>query len=156
MTRPWVKYLLIASLALNLLVVGALASAAFRGRHLMAGGGGNLFGYVDRLPKERRDILQRSAGELRPAIRQMREQVRAATKERSTALLAEPFDKQKYINAQSRQIEVETKLRLLMRDAVAEVAGTMSLEERRAFLHWRGRHLLGGDGSDGEPPHKRR
>jgi uncharacterized membrane protein len=150
MTRPWVKYLLIASLALNLLMVGTLAGAALRARQAL-GGSGNVFGYIDRLPKERRDVLHSRAGELRPALRQMREQVRQAARDRTAAMLAEPFDKPRYIEAQSKYIEAETKLRLLMRDAVAEIAGTMSLEERRAFLHWRGARRMLGEGGDEMP-----
>jgi uncharacterized membrane protein len=159
MTRPWAKYLLIASLALNLLVVGALASAAFRGRHMSGGQGGtNIFGFMDQLAKERREALAVKARELRPQLRDLREQSRAAARERADALLAEPFDRQRYINAQTRQIETDGKLRVLMRDAVAEIAGTMTLEERQAFLRWRGQRRMHGssDPSLDEPPQKRR
>jgi uncharacterized membrane protein len=159
MTRPWAKYLLIASLALNLLVLGAIASAAFRGRHFTGGQGGtNIFGFMDQLAKERREALAVKARELRPQLRELREQVRAASRERADALINEPFDRQRYISAQTRQIETEGKLRMLMRDAVADLAGTMTLEERQAFARWRGQRRMLGPADPGldEPPPKKR
>lgn len=150
MTRPWVKYLLFASLALNLLVAGAFASAAFRARQVVGGGAG-VFGFIDHLPKERRDHLQGQVREARMEIRRLREQVRSAARDRAAALLAEPFDKQQYLDAQNRFIEADMKLRRLMRDAVAAIAGQMSQAERRKFVHWRGARRMIGDGPEDAP-----
>jgi uncharacterized membrane protein len=162
MARPWVKFLLIASLALNVLIAGMVGGMFLRGSggwHAGgSGGGNNIFAFMAQLPKERRDALHTKAHELRGTVRELRETVRAASKERAVALGAEPFDRQRYINAQTRQIEADTKLRLLMRDAVAQLAADMTLEERRAFLKWRGQRRMVGpsDASLDEPPAPRK
>jgi uncharacterized membrane protein len=155
MSRPWVKYLLIASLALNVLILGMVGGffARGHGQGWHGGGGNNIFAFVAQLPKARRDALHAKAGELRGTVRDLRDVVRVSAKERAAALSAEPFDRQAYINAQTRQIEADTKLRLLMRDAVAQLAADMTPEERRAFLKWRGRRMVGpSDTSLDEPP----
>jgi uncharacterized membrane protein len=134
----WPKVLLIASLALNVLVVGAIAGAWFKGGPGMGRGGGvNIFGYLSSLSSERRAAILKASSDLREQARPLRQVVRQAQRERAAALLAEPFDRQRYINAQTRQIEAETKLRLLARDITAEAAAAMSLDERKAYLRWR-------------------
>jgi uncharacterized membrane protein len=149
-TRPklarWIKWLLIASLAANLLVVGAIASAVWRGRsaHLFhMSGGANLAGYVGSLPHERRrDLLMRGQANRQDLVA-MRGEVRAARRDMYTTLAAEPFDKQRYVDAQARLLELEVRQRTAMRPWLAEIAAAMSAEERRAFLKWRGRDRFG-------------
>jgi uncharacterized membrane protein len=104
----WIKWLLIASLAVNVLVVGAVASAVWRGRsaHFFNMTGG-------------------------------------ANRDVNHTLTAEPFDKQRYIDAQARLLELEVRQRTVMRPWFAEMAAGMSAEERRAFLKWRGRDRFG-------------
>jgi uncharacterized membrane protein len=77
-------------------------------------------------------------------VQTLRDTVRASSRERVAALSAEPFDRQAYITAQTRQIEADTKLRMMMRDAVAETAAKMTADERRAFLRWRGQRRITG------------
>ncbi len=153
--RSWIKWLLVASLALNVLIVGVVIGAFVRG-----GGGGrgasqNLIGFVSSLPAERRQDLMKRTASVRPELKALRQQSRAATRERMAAITAEPFDRARYISAQTRQIETETKIRMLMRDIVADTAAGMSLDERRAFLRWRPAFRApGSDDSEMEPPKK--
>jgi uncharacterized membrane protein len=145
MARPLAKYLLIGSLALNLLVFGAIASMALRGpggwHHP---GSGSIFAFMAQLSPARREELQRHTREIRASVQTLRDTVRASSRERVAALSAEPFDRQAYITAQTRQIEADTKLRMMMRDAVAETAAKMTADERRAFLRWRGQRRITG------------
>jgi uncharacterized membrane protein len=154
--RRWTRYLLVGSLALNLLILGVIAGAAVRGpgpwMGQRMGGAGNIFGYVSSLPPERRNELTKRGAVMRGELRPLRQQAREANRARTDALLAEPFDRQRYIDAQTRQIEAETQIRLLMRNLVADTAGGMSLAERRAFLAWRG--ARGGDDAEDAPPKK--
>lgn len=136
--RSWLKWLLVASLALNVLIAGVVIGAIVRGG--TSGGRGapqNVIGYVMSLPADRRQELMQRSANVRPELRALRQQVRAANRERLAALTAEPFDRTRYVAAQTRQIEAETKIRMLMRDIVADTAAGMSLDERRAFLRWR-------------------
>lgn len=157
--RPsrWLKLALILSLALNVLMIASVAGAIWRGAAGPWGGGrgaGNIVGFMASLPPERRTELMQRSKALREQSRALRHAARQAARERGDALVAEPFDKQRFIDAQTRQVEAEGKLRLLFRDIIAEAASSMSPAERRAFLNWRDRRGSSGDTAD-EPPAKR-
>ena len=118
-------------------------------------GAGNIVGYMASLPPDRRaELMQRSKG-LREQSRALRQAARQAAKDRAAALLAEPFDKQRFIDAQTRQIEAEQRLRLAVRDVIAEAASNMTAAERRAFLNWRDRRGGPPPEADDAPPPKR-
>jgi uncharacterized membrane protein len=158
--QRWRKPVLIASLALNVLFLGTVIGAVVRGGG-PAGwlrGPGNVMGYIASLPKERREGLMQRSKELRQQARPLREAAKSAARERTAALLAEPFDKQRFLDAQTKQIEAESKLRLLLRDIVAESASGMSQAERKNFLNWR-EHRRGGmspdDTDESTPPAKK-
>ena len=157
--RRWMRWALIASLALNLLVVGAVAGSFLRGGGPLGGGrgAGNIIGYVMSLPAERRGELMKRSMTIRGEMRALRQQVRVANRERAAAFTAEPFDRQRYIDAQTRQIEADRQIRLLTRDVVAETAAGMTPDERRAFLRWRGPQRGQGvdDGDADGPPQKK-
>jgi uncharacterized membrane protein len=150
-SRPWLKWLLVASLAVNVLIVGVVLGAMFRGGQ--RGAPQNIVGYVMSLPNERRQDLMKRSAAVRAEVKALRQQVRAAARERNAAIIAEPFDRARYVAAQTKQIEAEAKVRMIMRDVVAETAAGMTLDERRGFMRWRGSSrssLL----DDGDPPQK--
>jgi uncharacterized membrane protein len=159
--QRWRKPILIASVALNVLFIGTVIGAAVRGGGptSWSRGPGNVVGFIASLPKERREELMTRSKELRMQAKPLREQARLAARERSAALLAEPFDKQRFLDAQTKQIDAESKLRFLLRDIVAESAVGMSLAERRKFLNWREHRRGGGpppdDADDPAPPAKK-
>jgi uncharacterized membrane protein len=153
--RSWLKWLLVASLALNVLVFGVVIGAFVRGSSTGRAAPQNLIGYVMSLPAERRQELMKRSAAVRPEMKALRQQIRAANRERMAAITAEPFDRERYIAAQTRQIESETKIRMLMRDLVADTAAGMSLDERRAFLRWRPPFRAPGpDDADMDPAKK--
>jgi uncharacterized membrane protein len=153
----WVRIALIASLAANVLVLGVFAGSAWRIRHAMAHSGAigvNLAGYASTLPAERRAMLRRHFAERREVLRPLREGVRAARRDFETELVADPFDKAKLQAAHQRFVEAESKLRLAGGQVIADMAASMTAEERRGFTKWRGRfrghggprgHEEGGD-----------
>lgn len=136
----WARFALVASLALNVLFVGTLLGALWRGGSggMWGRSGGNIIAYVASLPADKREKLMQNSRELRQQIRPLRETARQAARDRVAALSTEPFDKARYLEAQTRQIDAETKVRMLMRDVVADAAANMTLDERKAFLRWRG------------------
>lgn len=157
--RRWMRWAFIASLALNLLVVGAIVGSFVRGGGPWGGGrggSGNIVGYVMSLPAERRGELLKRSTAIRAEMRALRQQVRSANRDRLAAFTTEPFDRQRYIDAQTRQIEADRQIRLLTRDVVAETAASMTSDERRAFLRWRGPPRGPGaeDDADGPPQKK--
>jgi uncharacterized membrane protein len=156
MRASWKKWMLVASLALNVLIFGVVLGAFVRGG--APGGRGapqNLLGYVTSLPADRRQDLMKRSAPLRPELKALRQQARAANRDRLAAFTTEPFDRALYVEAQTRQIETETKIRMLMRDIVADTAAGMSLDERRAFLRWRPAfRAQPADDAEPEPPKK--
>ena len=112
---------LLASLAVNALFLGGLASALLRHDRNFGGGRGagsqqNLGAYVTTLPTERRTSIFKIASEKRQSFNQQRRLVRQARDDAFAALSAEPFDKTKFVAAQTRLVDAEYTQRLLQRD----------------------------------------
>src|SRR5262245_33882316 len=131
-----VLILLVASLALNLLFVGSLGAMMWKSRspawhpHNVAP---NLLGYASTLPTDRRkDLWERSAQDL-AHIRPFRREVRSARQETMKALAAEPFDRQKFLDAQMRQTEAENRAREAVKALYLTIAEGMTPAERRGF-----------------------
>ena len=95
-------------------------------------------------------------------MRPFRREVRAAREETIKALMAEPFDREKFMAAQARQAEAEHRARQAVQDLFAKIADGLTPEERHAFPRWRehrrppGQNLLDEpDLQAGDPPPKR-
>lgn len=147
--RSW---LLIASLALNLLVVGAIAGALVSGRHRHFGGPGGhwrdggmagelgLMGFVRSLPTERQRALREAADIQRGMLRPLRQAVRAARDETIAALNANPFDAQRLDTALAALATAETQIRTTATAALVKAVSQMTPAERLAFTNWRKSH----------------
>jgi uncharacterized membrane protein len=150
--RRWLKPALIASLALNALFLGTVISAFVRhGGPLMAASAqspGNLGAYVATLPTERGKALWLRAGDRRRIMMPLRQEVRRARREALALLTAEPFDKDRFTEAQTRLVEAEHRQRLAQRDMLAELASGLTVEERRAYIRWRGAQPRGAAAAD--------
>jgi uncharacterized membrane protein len=132
---------LIASLALNLLVAGWIGAAVWRARSMAFAGhanfSANLRGYASQLPAERRDAIWANTTEQRNQIRAIRGDVRMAREEVLTVLTTEPFDKQRFADAQGRLFAAENKVRDIVQRLNIEIATSMTPDERQSFIHWR-------------------
>jgi uncharacterized membrane protein len=137
----WLLVVLFGSLALNLLVVGSLAGAAWRHRGpprpLASVVIPNLLGYASTLPGERRKQLEQLTRDERSHIRPFRREVRAAREETIKALIAQPFDRERFVAAQARQAEAENRARAAVQDLYVKIADNLTPEERHAFPDWR-------------------
>lgn len=139
----WLKKALIASLAVNLLIVGGLAGSfishqrhgGWHGRH--GGGERGLIGFLRQLPQEKREALRPELERERERLKAMREAIKDAWSEANAAISAEPFDKEKLKAALGKQIESELKLRTAVSDAVAETAAKLDTAERQSLKEWR-------------------
>ncbi len=134
----WGRWLLIASLAFNVLVIGAMVGRAYQFRHGAAvvapvGGGPNLVGFVGRLPAERRATVWTSTSDERRALRPLRAAVREARAVLRGALATEPFDTKRVDEANARLIEAEVALRAASQRLITRIASILTPEERVRF-----------------------
>jgi uncharacterized membrane protein len=145
---------LIASLALNFLIAGWITAAVWRARSIAFAGhpnfSANLRGYAAQLPADRRDAIWANIAEERNQIRAIRGEVRTAREEVLKILTSEPFDKQRFAEAQARLFAAEDKVRDVVQRLNVAIANSMTREERQSFLHWREPHRAVGQGMPDE------
>ncbi len=138
----WMVAALLASLALNLVVVGATAASLWRHRALSQSGGAqhvtpNLLSFANTLPEERRKELWARAEDQRRVVRPLRRDLREAREELLKVLTAENFDIERYQVVQARLLTVDQKAREAVYKLYAEIAAALTSEERRQFMRWR-------------------
>lgn len=142
----WARIALIASLALNLLFMGAIGSsiwamwAGYWGgprHHAFAGAVHHL---MRTLPDERRktvrEVLRRHRGEIKPLRRNVRQARRAAAR----VMRHDPLDEAALRKALGEMRSAETKISAAVGDMAVELAGTLDIEERRELLRGLARH----------------
>ncbi len=141
--RRWPRWLLIASLALNALLVGVIMRGVMTMRANIAMSGGtietSLPAFIETLPAARRDELRKvelpdRSGVLRP----LRIEVRRLRMEANRLFMAEPFDKAAFVEAQARLFESEIKLRSAVFRMLPELGERLTASERRGYLGWHG------------------
>ena len=136
----WMRAVLVISLALNLLTIGIIASAAW---HLHHGDGrgpgmmGRLFSFVDTLPADRAEKLRAVIREARPAIQPLRRDVWRARREVADLFEANQFDKDQYAAAHQRVLDAEVAMRRGQFAFMTTLAGAMTAEERQGFAKLR-------------------
>lgn len=146
----WMLWLLFVSLAANLLIVGLVAGSLWRFRH-----GGphhhgwippNLIGYSMSLERERSKALREATHSMRHALKPLRREIHAARGEVTAAISAEPFDQARFDAAQARLVDLESRARQQALALYAEIAKTLTPEERRAYKGWREHRRPSGPG----------
>jgi uncharacterized membrane protein len=154
----WAKITLIASLAVNLLLIGSIVGHRLAIRQ---GPFASVFRAADdftvfarKLPSERRQALRAIFDKHREEFRPNFLAIQEARKGLAAALSAEPFDKEKFIAALTTLQEAEAKARAARRAMTAEMAAALTPEERRRFLNVHGRlqRLLHEPGERRRPP----
>lgn len=147
----WLVALLGVSLAANLLIVGMVGGAIWRHRGNPQQGF-NMLGYVASLPSERRQMIFGKAGHHRAELQPIRQELRAARQAMMDVLVAEPFDRARFVATQEKHAELLVKFRKVEFAFMADLAVTLLPEERRAFARWReqrrGQGRWGEDGED--------
>jgi uncharacterized membrane protein len=145
----WVMPLLVGSLALNLLVLGLAAGAAWHLRFGQVAGGGNLLGnlvaYTQTLPDQRRrelaGVLPASLasinareGQRLPELRPLRQQLQIARRDMMRQFSADPFDMAAFRAAEAAAAKAESRLRETADGLAAELAQHLTAAERAKFL----------------------
>mgnify|MGYP000943656995 CR=1 FL=1 len=135
------KYALIASLALNLLIIGAVAGTmyGFRKHHPRFAERGEDFGMMGLtrvLPEERRKEVRKLLRADRANLRPLMEEVRTARREAADKLGADPFDR---AGLEAAIANVAEKERAVRSAAVATFLGhaeKLTAEERTKLADW--------------------
>jgi uncharacterized membrane protein len=136
------KYGLIASLALNLLVAGAVAGMAFgffKHRPYFGMGRGEDFGLMGltrHLPEERRKEVRKQLREDRDRLRPMVDDIRASRREAADRLAAEPFDKAALEAAIKATSDKESALRGTAIAAFLVHVEKLTPSERQMLADW--------------------
>lgn len=143
------KMALLVSLAINLLVVGAVATAllgAWRGIGPLGGpvvGSPHLLGFLRTLPQERRETIWRATSPERVALSPARKQMRKARDDMHRALTSEPFDKERFAAALKSYDDTEAHMRRSALGLISAVAERLDAEERRAYVQWQAMYRRG-------------
>ncbi len=154
----WVKYGLIASLALNFLLIGLLAGGAWVHRRVEGLSSTTIQAarYVRRLPDARRTEIREAMRPEIARVRELRGNVRALREAARGLLTRTPFDKAAYAAAQQRVLDAEIALRKQGTLLLVETVGMMSPDERQGLASMeerrdrRSRDRRGGRPENGE------
>lgn len=145
--RRGMKIALVLSLALNLLVVGAVASAAWmywRGGG-WAGGKHHAFTravnrLMEDLPEDRRAIARQILERHKTEIDPLRKQLREARRSAAAALEAETYDEARMREALTRLEAIRGELRGTLHELALSLVKHLDLEERQRFMRYMMRH----------------
>ena len=134
------RWALVASLALNVLIIGAVAGTvcfSHRGPpHGFASKGPGLLGFAHTLPRERSDMIRQRFADAQPNMETLRRGIRDARAKVREALTAEPFDQAKLDAALEGIAQAENAI---TRDKVTMFGTTVSQltpDERRQLHEW--------------------
>ena len=137
--RPWLRIAFVASVAINLLVIGAAGAVMFRihqNSPTLSSVSTNLLAYTSTLPEPRRKELWSAMREEHRRLRPLRDDVRSARLEWRQALAGEPFDPQRFDKVQVRVFDAENKARAEAQRLFTGLAGKLTAAERASFLDW--------------------
>ena len=133
-----VRGALIASLMLNLLMLGVFAGTVWATRSEQETGKGRLglLEFIETLPADRRDAIRSFIDAERPRLRPLRQEVHQARTHAASVLDADPLDKDKLAAAMQRLSELEHAFHSAINGIFIEAAARMTAEERRTYQAW--------------------
>lgn len=138
---PW-RTLLFASVALNLLVIGAVAGAWSAGVRLQREAGETVVarmpgprGFLRALPPELRQTMRRELAESWTQSRELRRAANDARREAFAAAAAEPYDAERVRAAFARLREADQRAIGVFHDNVANAFAELTPEQRREALN---------------------
>ena len=153
---------LMASLALNVLIIGAVAGTFLMSSH--QGWGGHkrkqfgLMGFAQTLPADRAEIIRAKIASEEAAMAPLRKAERHARDAARAILMQEPFDAEKFKAALARAAEADAKEKSARMSLLVTTASELTPDERRQLHSWfekrraRFRRLRGEDEAPPPPP----
>jgi uncharacterized membrane protein len=133
------RWALIGSLAVNVLVIGAVVSAlcGFRGRpHEHGFKGPVLMGFARSLPRERGDVIRQKIADAQPNLESLRRGMRDARGGVRAALTADPFDQAKLDAALGEIVTAEANEARGKTVLFGDVVRTLTPQERADLHNW--------------------
>jgi len=134
---------LIASLAVNVLIIGAVGSALLFARHGHGWHGRKSFGlhkFARTLPKDRRDVIHNSIKDGRAKLRPLREDVWSARAAARKVLAEEPFEEAKLKAALNVVVAADADYQRARMTIFSQTAAKLSGPEREDLSEWLERH----------------
>lgn len=136
--KPWMKYLLIVSLGLNLAVAGLFIGAKVSGHHKSGGGGpvstSNMRVFMHALPDSKRKEVRKYFRKNRAELRAKGEAFHENMKTISTAILKQPFDEATLNQAFGEQSTYITTITQDAQKAFVAIIASMTDEERATYV----------------------
>lgn len=137
------RWVLIGSLALNVLVIAAVISTLCMAhfgkppRHAGAGfKGPPLLGFARTLPRERSDVVKQAIADAQPHLEAQRRGMRDARAAVRAALSAEPFDQAKFDQALESIVQAETEQARGRTTLFGNTVRQLTPEERIELHKW--------------------
>lgn len=135
------KLILIASLAVNLLIVGAVVSSMIFHWHGPRHGGSRgddygLMGFTRVLSSDRRGPIRKAIKEQREVFKPLREEVDEARRKAADVLVEEPFSKDKLKEAFDKVNDADVKLKSAGQTMLLNTAESLTPDERRELKKW--------------------
>jgi uncharacterized membrane protein len=129
---------LMASLALNVLIVGVVAGTLLWPRHhgWKREAYKGFAGFARTLPAERSEAIGRAIDTNRAVLAPLRKAERETRDAARNVLLTEPFDVEKLKAAMARAAEADAKEKATKYELFAEMAAALTPEERRQLHAW--------------------
>lgn len=132
------RWALVASLALNVLIIGAVVGTLCfgPGPHGRGFKGSPLMGFARTLPRERSDFIRQKFADAQPNMEAMRKGVRDARAAVREALMAETFDQAKLDAALDGIVQAETNVTRARVTLFGQTVSQLTPEERRQLHDW--------------------
>ncbi len=133
------RWVLVGSLALNVLIIGAVASAlCFGGRPPHGAGfkGAPLLAFARTLPRERADMVRQLVADAQPNFETLRRGMRDARAAVRTALSAEAFDQAKLNAALDGVVQAEANEARGKATLFGETVSKLTPQERIELHEW--------------------
>ena len=133
----WMRIALVASVALNMLILGFVGGMAWKFRH-HGGRDGHRNSAIERFiasqPQEIQSAIRSSWREAREKRRELRKRLGDGRERMSAVLTADPFDRAAYEQARADSLAALSELRAARLDALADSAARLPASERKAFM----------------------
>lgn len=151
--RSWMRIALILSVALNLLIAGAVGAHFWRLGPERGGYVSDGRSLVRNLPRERREMILEVFRERREAMNERRAAIRDARRRTGEALRS--GDEAEIRGAFDDLAEAEAAATRANRDTLADIGTRLSSEEREAFARHMERRVRGDRGRRGRDNDRR-
>ncbi len=145
-TSRWVWVLLVGSLAVNFLIIGAIGGHLWAHRHddgsRNFGRSGERQSFFRKLPVERKNIIRQTLREHREKTRPLWQKVKETRQQARQILETEPFDEEKFLISLDQLQTAETEARAASRPMMVEIIKQLEPNERKHFLRIYSRRIL--------------